>query len=262
MALVRYGNGVSELRGSIAGNVFSRGRAGAIVRNRTTPVNPNTQAQADFRYLFSQTAANYTTLTKSQQEAWTEYAQMLTFWRNRLGEPYTPSGRQVFQYCNTNLALANATLDPTTAGAPSYNFPTGAQIVVPNFDLVTKPDPPLFNGGDKSFDLAVTAGVVSAYASAQQALPPNATDDIQRFIVEATPVMRPTMRNRSNLFRFINTYNGAVATAIEIVDDFNSVFNQSGLTAGLVGLVRISTVNKGGLRSDPVEITAVAVSGD
>ena len=28
MALVRYGNGVSEIRGSIAGNVFSRNRAG------------------------------------------------------------------------------------------------------------------------------------------------------------------------------------------------------------------------------------------
>jgi len=73
--------------------------------------------------------------------------------------------------------------------------------------------------------------------------------------------MRPTMRNRSNLFRFVNTYNGAVATAIDIVDDFNSVFNQTGLTAGQVGLVRISTVNKGGLRSDPIEITAVAVIG-
>lgn len=259
MALVRYGNGVSELRGSIAGNVFSRGRAGAIVRNRTTPVNPNTQAQADFRYLFSQTAANYTTLTKSQQEAWTEYAQMLTFWRNRLGEPYTPSGRQVFQYCNMNLALVNATLLAVVAGSPSYNFPLGAQIVDPNFDLVTKPVPPLFTSGDKSFNLSLTAGAITTFESNAAAIPPNATDDIQRFIVEATPVMRPTMRNRSNLYRFINSFDGSVSTAIDIVSAFNLVFNQSGLTVGQVGLVRISTVNKGGLRSDPVEITAVAV---
>lgn len=259
MALVRYGNGVSELRGSIAGNVFSRGRSGAIVRNRTTPVNPNTQAQADFRYLFSQTAANYTTLTKSQQEAWTEYAQMLTFWRNRLGEPYTPSGRQVFQYCNTNLALVNANLVAVTPGSPSYNFPTGAQIVVPNFDLVTKPDPPLFTNGDKSFALGLTSGAITTFESNASAIPPNANDDIQRFIVEATPVMRPTMRNRSNLYRFINSFDGSVNTEIDIVSAYNLVFNQSGLTAGQVGLVRISTVNKGGLRSDPVEITAVAV---
>jgi len=259
MALVRFGNGVSELRGSIAGNVFSRGRAGAIVRNRTTPVNPNTQAQADFRYLFSQTAANYTTLTKSQQEAWTEYAQMLTFWRNRLGEPYTPSGRQVFQYCNTNLALVNSALNSATPGAPTYNFQVGAQIVVPNFDLVTKPDPPLFFGGDKSFELTLTSGVASVYTSNSNALPPNATDDIQRLIVEATPIMRPTVRNRSNLYRLLNSYSVAVATSLDIVNDFNAVFNQTGLAAGQVGLVRITSVNKGGLRSDPVEITAVAV---
>lgn len=259
MALVRYGNGVSEFRGSIAGNVFSRGRAGAIVRNRTTPVNPNTQAQADFRYLFSQTAANYTTLTKSQQEAWTEYAQMLTFWRNRLGERYTPSGRQVFQYCNMNLALVNATLLAGAPGSPSYNFPVGAQIVDPNFDLVTKPDPPLFSNGDKSFILNLTAGAITAFESNAPAIPPNATDDIQRFIVEATPVMRPTMRNRSNLYRFINSFDGSVNTAIDIVSAYNLVFNQSGLTAGQTAYVRIATVNKGGLRSDPVEITAVAV---
>lgn len=259
MALVRYGNGVSELRGSIAGNVFSRGRSGAIVRNRTTPVNPNTQAQADFRYLFAQTAANYTTLTKQQQQNWDIYAQMLTFWRNRLGEPYTPSGRQVFQYCNMNLVLANTTLNTSVPGTPSYNFPTGPQIVEPNFDLVTKPDPPLFAGGDKDFQLTLASGEVAGFTSQANALPPNATNDVQRLIVEATAVMRPTRRNRSNLFRFIDTFSVTTASILDIRDSYVGVFYQQGLSAGQTALIRISTVNKGGLRSDPVEITAVAV---
>ena len=257
MALVRFGNGVSELRGSIAGNVFSRGRSGAIVRNRTTPVNPNTQAQADFRYLFSQTAANYTTLTKQQQHNWDLYAQELAFWRNRLGEPYTPSGRQVFQYCNMNLALANATID-STYPTPSYNFPVGAQIVEPNFDLLTKPNPPLFANGDKDFQLGLATGQVAGFESVANALPPPASTDIQRVIVEATPVLRPTRRNRSNLYRFISSFNVSTAAPLDIRDSYVQVFFQQGLTAGMEALVRISTVNKGGLRSDPVEITAVA----
>ncbi|GAI58374.1 unnamed protein product, partial [marine sediment metagenome] len=39
MALVKYGGGITQMSGSIAGNTFARNRYGNYVRSRTKPIN-------------------------------------------------------------------------------------------------------------------------------------------------------------------------------------------------------------------------------
>jgi len=259
MALVRFGNGISEIRGSIAGSTFSRTHAGAVIRNRIKPTNPNTQAQADIRYLFSYIAATFADLSESERKLWREFAEALTFWKNRLGESYTPTARQVYQYCQTNLILAKSQLNTSfTVTTWQWNF--GAMISTPDMDITEKPQPLTFNNGDKTFNLTLNpVGTIGGLISSDSLIPPNATDDLQNVIVEATAPIRPNQGMKDTRFRYLQGYNASAATQLNLLTEYNSVFgNPSGLAPGDKIIIRISTVNRNGLRSDPAEITAVA----
>lgn len=120
MALVRFGNGVTEMRGSIAGTTFSRVRGGAIARNRTVPVNPNTLKQADVRSQFAMIVAAWNSVSKNDIDGWNSFATGVEL-VNRLGEAYTPSGRQVF--LSINLAKQFAGLALLTEAPSSPNLP-------------------------------------------------------------------------------------------------------------------------------------------
>jgi len=256
MALVRFGNGISEIRGSIAGSTFSRTHAGAVIRNRIKPTNPNTQLQADIRYLFSYVAARFADLSEGQKRQWREFAEALTFWKNRLGESYTPTARQVYQYCQTNLILAKSSLLPTV----SWVWDFGAMISVPAMDITEKPQPLTFDNGNKSFNLSLNAGgTIGGLISANQLIPPNAADDLQNIIVEATAPIRRSQGAKDTRFRYLQGYSAGVAAQLSLLTEYTTLFgNPSGLEPGDKIIIRISTVNKNGLRSDPTEITAVA----
>lgn len=68
------GNPFGELRGKIAGNVFSRNAAGQIIRAYVIPVNRNTQAQQDSRNNFRNSAQFWKTLDQIDQQAWNDFA--------------------------------------------------------------------------------------------------------------------------------------------------------------------------------------------
>ena len=258
MALVRFGNGVSEIRGSIAGSTFSRSRSGAVIRNRIKPVNPNTQPQADVRYLFAQVARRFAELTAAQRDQWNEYASLLTFWKNRLGESYTPSARQVYQYCITNLVLAKSVL--VTGNPPTYQWDFSAAKIVPDFRLTDKPNPPEFQNGNKLFTAGIDEGALVSLESQANLLPPSATEDVQTVIAEATLPDRPTVRNRINMYRYLGGQVANSAAQLNILPSYATLYSSpAGIAIGDQILVRLSTVNKNGLRSDPVEITVETV---
>ena len=47
--LIKWGAGIIEGRGSIAGMTASRNKSGAIIRARTKPVNPRSDRQSEAR---------------------------------------------------------------------------------------------------------------------------------------------------------------------------------------------------------------------
>jgi len=92
MALLKFGGGITEMRGSIAGNVYSRNRYGAYARARTKPVNPNSSRQQAIRATLAFLTTEWsTTLTAGQRTAWNLYGSNVVM-TNKLGESINLSG--------------------------------------------------------------------------------------------------------------------------------------------------------------------------
>jgi len=101
MALVKFGGGVVQMSGSIAGDTFARNRYGNYVRSRTKPVNPNTSAQNQIRTIFSDLTTRWAqTLTANQRAAWNLYGSNVNM-KNRLGETVNLTGFNHYLRSNT-----------------------------------------------------------------------------------------------------------------------------------------------------------------
>jgi len=86
MALVKFGAGITQLAGSIAGNTFARNRFGNYVRSRTKPVNPTSARQVTARAAVAFFAERWHhDLTDVQRGLWDTYAAAIAM-KNKLGE--------------------------------------------------------------------------------------------------------------------------------------------------------------------------------
>jgi len=122
MALVKYGGGIVQMSGSMAGNTFARMRFGNYVRARTKPVNPRSSRQMGARILIMMLAEQWrdTPMTDAKRLAWETYAQSVS-WLNKLGESVTLTGFNHFIRSNAALLNAGGTLitdGPTDLGLP------------------------------------------------------------------------------------------------------------------------------------------------
>lgn len=96
MALIKFGGGIVQMAGSIAGDVFARNRYGNYSRARTKPTNPNTAGQQSVRAALTALTARWSqTLTAAQRTAWNLYASNVAM-LNRLGESIYLSGYNHF----------------------------------------------------------------------------------------------------------------------------------------------------------------------
>ncbi|MCK5617004.1 hypothetical protein KAR91_84865 [Candidatus Pacearchaeota archaeon] len=121
MALLKFGGGIIEMRGSIAGNTYSRNRYGAYARARTKPVNPNTGLQQAVRAAMAFLTDRWSnTLTAAQRTAWNLYGSNVVM-TNKLGESINLSGFN--HYIRSNLEYKTrfgATID---AGPVVFEIP-------------------------------------------------------------------------------------------------------------------------------------------
>lgn len=99
MALFK-GTIVTAASGSVGGLTFSHNRAGPYIRNRATPVNPNTVYQQAVRSAMAALASYWNeTLTQVQRDAWDLYAFNVPL-INRVGDPINVGGIGMFQRTN------------------------------------------------------------------------------------------------------------------------------------------------------------------
>ncbi|MCK4960716.1 MAG: hypothetical protein KAT00_14990, partial [Planctomycetes bacterium] len=85
MALVQYGGGVLDARGSIGGQVHSKNRFGNYIRARTTPVNPQSARQNVIRAVIQDLSQRWSAqLTQNQRDLWEVYAAAIAR-TNKLG---------------------------------------------------------------------------------------------------------------------------------------------------------------------------------
>lgn len=110
MALVKYGGGIIQMSGSIAGNTHARNRYGNYIRAKTKPVNPNTARQQAVRSAVGELTARWSqTLTDAKRIAWQLYADSVNM-KNRLGEVIHLSGFNHYIRSNVPRILFSKTI--------------------------------------------------------------------------------------------------------------------------------------------------------
>ena len=106
MALVKFGGGIIQASGSIAGVTHARNRFGNYIRPRTKPVNPRSSLQTVIRSAMSLFAERWSsTLTADQRSEWNAYASAVAV-KNRLGESVYLTGFN--HYVRYNIPVAQA----------------------------------------------------------------------------------------------------------------------------------------------------------
>jgi hypothetical protein len=86
MATVKYGAGIIQMSGSIAGVVHARNRFGNYIRPRTKPVNPRSSNQQVIRTAMKFfTERWHDTLDATMRGTWNTWAAAVSY-KNRLGE--------------------------------------------------------------------------------------------------------------------------------------------------------------------------------
>jgi len=131
MALIKYGGGIIQQSGSMAGNTYARNRFGNYVRARTKPINPKSSRQSAARINMMYLAEQWreTPMTNEIREGWEIYAQSVS-WLNKLGEAVKLTGFNMFMRANAALLTcggAIVTAAPTDLGLPTAD-PTFAFV--------------------------------------------------------------------------------------------------------------------------------------
>ena len=104
MTLIKYSGLVSDQRGKLNGSIFSKNRAGAIVKNFAKPKNPKSFYQTPNRNSWQYLIKEYSKLNLDEQRTWIDAARGFT-WYNKVGNPYQPTGQLLYLSCNQNLSL-------------------------------------------------------------------------------------------------------------------------------------------------------------
>lgn len=102
---IKFGMMMTDGRGKLGGQVASKNRAGAYVRTKTSPVNPQSIAQSQVRSSFAAVSALWRGLTDQNRASWNE---AVNNWQRTdvFGDLKTPSGFNLFMRLCTPLQNA------------------------------------------------------------------------------------------------------------------------------------------------------------
>lgn len=121
---LKWGALVVDGRGKIGGQVASKNRAGAYLRTKVTPVNPQTSFQLGVRNRLTAFSQAWRGLTQSQRDAWN--AAVSDFARTDIfGDLKNPTGFNLYQRLNNNLSV----IGQAGISVPPLPAPVGAIAV-------------------------------------------------------------------------------------------------------------------------------------
>lgn len=217
MGLVKFGNGVAGISGKVSGSIFARNAAGAYVRNWAKPINPGTPRQTDVRSFFAAASAAFSILVLAEVAAWDAYAAALTR-VNRQGDSYTPTGRQTYIECYSNMtAIGETPLDVPSA------FSNVPGII--SLGVVT--------AEEDSGEIGTLTMAPGVFVIPSAADPPIV-------IVEAAPAHKASVTNVNTQFRQIFTGDGS--TTMNLAAGYIAVFGNS-VVAGQTISLRVRVID-------------------
>jgi hypothetical protein len=241
---VRFGGGVIDARGSIAGNTFSRNANGAYARARTAPTNPQTTPQGDVRDLLSLNAQTWRELTDAQRDAWIAAATTIQGqYTNKLGIVQQYTGQQL--YMKVNQLHAAWTLGGGGGGTDTDTNPPPLT-----------PSPPSVSFGSASLtsdaDGIIQTAVLQVSAAAA---------DNQVMLYGSAPVSPGTMRPSSAApYRLLASLEDVVVGAASINWEaaYNTVYGAN-VPVGMAVFLKLVRLSSTSWRTaSPVYIKVVA----
>jgi hypothetical protein len=211
MAKIKLSAIVSEMRGKLNGSVFSKNRGGAYLRTKVTPVNPNTSAQSLVRATLASISATWRTLTQLERDAWNSAVSSFTY-TDIFGDIKTPSGINLYNKLNLNLATISATAITTPPVASSTGYVSSLSFV---------PD-------------SVTPDMLVTYTKVDIGAP-------QKIVIEATAQCSMGINFAKSAYRIIEVLPGNTLTGFDIYTNYTARFGA--LVPGQKIFIRIKAVN-------------------
>lgn len=178
MAKIKFTAFLADVRGSVAGTVFSKNTYGAYTRTKVTPVNPSTGAQQLVRQFFAAISQAWRGITDAQRTLWNQSAG--NFSRNNIfGDQISLTGFNLYKQLNQNL-LNIGVVRIDDAPLPAAVFGFTALAIVANTTLATL---------DATFAPAIPIGTsVIVFATAPQSAGKNFVKSEYRQIAVLTDV--------------------------------------------------------------------------
>ena len=224
---IKWGALVVDGRNKIGGQVASRNRSGAYMRNKVTPVNPSTTAQIVARTILSSNSQAWRSLTDAQREQWnsavSDYQKTDIF-----GDIVRPSGFNLSVRLNSNLANVGASVISTPLS------PVGVNVFT-------------------SLSLAAAAGAGSLVATVS----PETLDADEYVIASATAPQSAGKSFVKSEYRQIEIIQAVVGGSIDLAASYIAKFGSIG-AAGQKVFVQFKHVHiTTGQTSQPQEAVAV-----
>ncbi len=109
MAKIKFGMMLTDARGKLGGQVFSKNRAGAFVRTKVTPSNPRTSAQMLSRAILGTLSIGWNALTEAQRQSFNGAVEN---WQKTdiFGDLKKPTGKNLYVALNKNLEQSGQAL--------------------------------------------------------------------------------------------------------------------------------------------------------
>lgn len=120
MTKIKYSALVSEMRNKLNGSVLSKNRAGNYIRNKVTPVNPQTAFQQANRQQLGAMSSEWRGLSEAQRQSWLNATSSFPY-TDIFGDRKELDGKALFTKLNLNLLNAGqATINdaPAPVGVP------------------------------------------------------------------------------------------------------------------------------------------------
>lgn len=199
MAKIKWSALVSDVRNSLNGSTMARNRYGSYMRNKVTPVNPQTSFQMQARQILGNLSSSFRELTLQQINAWNAAAINFPF-TDVFGDIKHLSGQTLFVKLNANLEKIGK---PRISNPPlSQGFP---ELAIEDFTAE------LTAGELSTLEIAINQAVVPAGYT---------------LVVYATPSVSKSISFVKNRYRMLTQPAEAVAGVVDIKDSYVNRFGQ------------------------------------
>lgn len=160
MASIKSGSIVSDIRGKVGTEIYSRNKFGSYVKSYAVPVQPGTAFQDTAQDRLATCIASWQSLSDADRLAWNDYAGSVSF-SNGVGLPSKLSGYNLFVSRKMNLLVVDQTINPSLGpgnSPPNFNIFISTSTTVllrvtvtsdsapNNFRIVVMMSPPVSSG--------------------------------------------------------------------------------------------------------------------